>query len=414
MRPINVFIATLAMTRVHFVHPIHVISILFATLATTGALAETYPLTVMPAEHKRMNDPVTNTELTFLTTAPGKNLNAYFYQQAWLHDGSAILFNSDRNEGGAMAYLVQTGELVMLRTPKGPLRQPVASMKRPVFFARRGREVLELRIDLTISADLAKTPSTATLEERVICLMPEGSHSSYLTENPDGTKLTLGIGGIKGESRSAIFVVDIASGEVKEVCSFPDPPGFAWHVQWSWTDPNLISFAGRPQRLMTVDIRDGRPRNIYKAWDDELVTHESSWVNGQVLFCGGTHPKPAEDSHVKVLDLATGTVRVIGPGAWWPGANAPDLAKVNWWHASGSRDGRWVAADNWHGDIMLFDAKTARPRLLTTGHRTYGHGEHPHVAWDQTGKSVIFGSHMLGDPNVCVAKIPEAWQEENP
>lgn len=381
-----------------------------AMLVAMAVFGETYELRVLPREDNRMNDPVTNTELTFLATAPGKDLNAYFYQQAWLMDGSAILFNSERNEGGAMAYVVQTGELVVLRSPEGPLRQPAASVKRPVFYARRNREVLELRLDVTTSGNPGNAPSTARLEERVICLVPEGSHSSYLTENPDGTKLTLGIGGIKGDNRAAIFVVDIASGTVKEVCSFPDPPGFAWHVQWSWTDPNLISFAGRPQRLMTVDIRDGRPRNVYRAWEGELVTHESSWVNGQVLFCGGTHPKPSEDSHVKVLDLATGMVRIIGAGAWWPDATAADLAKVNWWHASGSRDGRWVAADNWHGDIMLFDAKTTRPRLLTCGHRTYGHGEHPHVAWDQAGKAVIFGSEMLGDPNVCVAKIPDDWQ----
>ena len=387
---------------------------LAAAASALPAEADICELHVLPPEQKRIDDPVTGAELTFLTTAPGRDVNAYIYQQAWLSDGSVILFNSDRNDGGAMAYITGTGELVRLATPTGPLRQPVASMKRPVLFARRGRDVVEVRLSLAVSDDPKIKPSGARAEERVICLMPEGAHSSYLTENPDGTKLSMGIGGIKNEQRSAIFAIDIASGEVKEVCSFPDPPGFAWHVQWSWTDPNLIIFAGRPQRLMVVDIRDGKPRNVYKALDDELVTHETSWVNGQILFCGGTHPKPVEDAHLKVLGLATGVVRIIGAGAWWPGASAADLAKVNWWHASGSRDGRWVAADNWHGDIMLWEAKTTRPHLLTSGHRTYGHGEHPHVAWDQTGKAVIFTSEMLGDPNVCVATIPGKWQGDNP
>ena len=387
---------------------------LFLVSITLSASAETVDYDILPKESRTMTDPVTGAELTFLTTAPSKDLNTYIYQDEWLCDDSMILFNSDRNDGGAMGYIVRTGELIRLCSPRGPLRQPVASVHRPVFYARRGREVVETRIQLDLSDRPNNTPSRARGEERVICLMPEGIHSSYLTENPDGTKLTMGIGDITGKDYSAIYTIDIASGEVAEVCRFPNPPGFGWHVQWDWTDPNLILFAGRPMRLMAVDIREGVPKNLYKSLDTELVTHESSWVNGQVLFCGGVHPKPTEDAHLKVLDLATGEVRILGAGAWWQGASAAELAKWNWWHASGSRDGRWAAADNWHGDIMLFEAKTTRPRLLTTGHRTYGKGEHPHVSWHPGGTAVIFTSEMLGDPNVCIARIPDAWQVENP
>ena len=60
---------------------------------------------------------------------------------------------------------------------------------------------------------------------------------------------------------------------------------------------------------------------------------------------------------------------------------------------------------------MLFEGKTTRPHLLTSGHRTYGKGEHPHVGWDRKGEKVIFASHMLGNENVCVVTIPKAWQE---
>jgi len=142
------------------------------------------------------------------------------------------------------------------------------------------------------------------------------------------------------------------------------------------------------------------------------VTHESWWVEDQMLFCGGLHPKPTEDSHVKLLDVRSGETRIIGAGSWWPAGEPTEIAKRNWWHAAGSENGRWVAADNWHGDIMLFEGRTTRPRLLTAGHRTYGNGEHPHVGWDRKGEQVVFTSHMLGDVNVCVATIPQAWQNE--
>ncbi len=390
------------------------VSSLVLIVAAMAAATERCDVNVLPAESKQIADPITGVELTFLTTAPGKDVHTYIYQEEWLADGSAILFNSDRNHGGAMAYLTRTGELACLATPKGILTTPLASVKRPVFFARRGREVVEATIAPTYSEDPKTKPSAVRLDLRVLCTLPESKSGSYLTENPDGTKLTLGLAEIGNENRSAILVIDIASGAISEVCNFPDPMALTYHVQWSWGDPNLILFAGREQRLMAVDLRDGKPRNLYKQREDEMVTHETSWVNNQVMFCGGTHPKPAEDAHVKLLDLTTGVVRVVGPGAWWQGASASELAKVNWWHSSGSRDGRWLAADNWHGDIMLWEGKTTRPRLLTSGHRTYGKGEHPHVAWDQAGKAVIFTSEMLGDPNVCVATIPEAWQAANP
>jgi hypothetical protein len=112
--------------------------------------------------------------------------------------------------------------------------------------------------------------------------------------------------------------------------------------------------------------------------------------------------------------MKTGTVRVVGTGAWWADGTPETISRYNWWHADGSDDGRWIVADNWHGDIMLFEGKTTRPRLLTGNHRTYGKGNHPHVGFDRAGKSVVFASHLLGDENVCVATIPEAWQRENP
>ena len=163
--------------------------------------------------------------------------------------------------------------------------------------------------------------------------------------------------------------------------------------------------------MWVVDIREGVPRNVYRAEEGELVTHESWWVKDQILFCGGKSPTPAVLSHVKVLDIYSGEVRIAGAGAWWPEASPSEAARLNWWHAAGSADGRWIAADNWHGDIMLFEGKTTRPHLLTTGHRTYGQGEHPHVGWDRKGEKVVFCSRLLGNPNVCVATIPKAWQD---
>jgi hypothetical protein len=70
-----------------------------------------------------------------------------------------------------------------------------------------------------------------------------------------------------------------------------------------------------------------------------------------------------------------------------------------------------VVADNWHGDIVLFEGRNSRPHLLTKDHRTYGGGEHPHPGWDRKGEQVIFTSHKLGSPDVCIATVPDSLQE---
>ena len=121
------------------------------------------------------------------------------------------------------------------------------------------------------------------------------------------------------------------------------------------------------------------------------------------------HPKPAEDSHVKVVNLRTGEVRLLAAGAWHPGIIDDDAAKSNYWHCSGADNGRWVAADNWYGDITIIDTKTVRPHVLTTANREYGHGEHPHVGWDRKSQRVIFTSERNGSADICIAELPGEW-----
>jgi len=96
----------------------------------------------------------------------------------------------------------------------------------------------------------------------------------------------------------------------------------------------------------------------------ELVTHECWWINDQMTFIGA-HNKDGdrEEGHVKILDIKTGEIRIIGTGAWWDEGTAFQISKVNWWHASGSADGKWIAADNWHGIVALISVKIIKQYL---------------------------------------------------
>lgn len=384
-------------------------------LCAASALGQDlYTAQVFPPEHKTLVDPQTGAALTFLTTAESVDTNLYFHDRSWLADGSLILFTSNRERGGLMGYVVETGELLTFTTDDGALGRATAALTGSRFYATRGNRVLDIEVTIRASENPEVKSSEVSIRERVICEIPAAAGSTALNESCDGKRLSIGLTSGDAGEKPVILIIDVASGAVRELYRFDDPDAYHVHVQWSRTDPNLLSYAGAPQRLMVIDVREGIPKNPYQAWPEELVTHESWWVKDQMLFCGGIHPKPAEDSHVKVLDMRTGEVRIVGEGAWWPEGTDAEIAKRNWWHAAGSEDGRWVAADNWHGDVVLFEGRTTRPRWLTEGHRTYGQGEHPHVGWDRAGKQVIFTSHMLGPVNVCVATIPEAWQQALP
>lgn len=395
---------------------------LVAVLLSGGAAepeTRTYALEVLPPEHRTMTDPETGAELTFLTTSDGQDTNLYFHERSWLADGSMILLYSDREKGGLMGYLVATGELIRFQSPVGALGRATAALQGRRVFAMRGDDVLELSLSYAISEDPHQEPSTVTVDERTIATLPEGGSSTALNENCDGTWLAVSSSHYAHLDGPGIIVVNVATGEGRDVCRAGEPNVRDSHVQWSHTDPHLLSFAGVAQRLWVIDVRDGRPRNVYVQRPGELVTHEHWWVrtpagDEQIVFCGGLHPKPTEDSHVKVVNVRTGEVRILGAGSWWPEGTPAEISKRNYWHCAGSDDGHWVAADNWHGDITLFEGKTTRARTLTTKHRTYGGGAHPHVGWDRRGEQVVFTSHKLGSPDVCIATIPQAWQDDNP
>jgi len=396
-----------------FCAPVQMLCLTTATMtaAAQPSLGPEYALSVSPREDSFQKDAETGAELLFLTKAESKDTHLYFHQRSWLADSSLILFNSSRKQGGLMGYVVETGELARITAADGSgLGNPTAAVNRNSVLVKSGDRVLEIQIAITLNGSANNKHVRVVAREREICTIPRVDYT--FNESCDGRYIASAQSTGESGTGMHIVLIDQKTGKWERLCAVPSDVKYQWHVQWSTTNPYWLSFAGEPYRLWVVDIRDRKPWCPYHELPNELVTHESWWVNDQLVFCGAVHGKPMEQSHVKVMDLHSGTIRIIGAGSYWPGAPPKDLAKRNWWHASGSPDGRWIAADNWHGDIMLFDGKTSRPHLLTTNHRTYGGGEHPEVGWDRKGERVVFASHKLGGVTVCVATIPAAWQKE--
>ena len=374
---------------------------------------------IVPNESERYTDPVTGASVLFVTTHESQDSNLYFHNRSWIADESLLIFTSDRTgQQEPFGYIEKTGELVRLCPGDGIATSGyLAGKQENSLFLIKSGGVYEWKINLSFPQP---QKTRVSVQERKIGALPPGAlRGGDLNENADGTRLSLLLI-YENSPRNDVVFFDKTSGEITTLATLNWRAG---HLQCSWTNPDQVMFsrsyadggdmvpmmsdeeyAAREQRarLWFADTSDRAPWTLFYQRPGELVTHECWWLNDTITFCGGFLP---EESHVKTIDFHTGQIRIIGAGAWLPESPPAELAKRNWWHAAGSPTGEWVAADNWHGDIVLFNARTTQMRPLTMGHRTYGGGQHPHVGWDPSGDRVVFASNRRGNADVCVTHL---------
>jgi hypothetical protein len=392
------------------------IGILVCLLLTLPASSDTWDCDILPSERREEVDPQSGVNVIFATTHPGVDSNFYFHERCFLWNNRLMLFNSGRfGRSEVMGYLLETGELVRLvRAGHPSLGSRVASIRGDRLYAMKGARIYEWKLELS-----AGPKTSVRVTERLVAELPEGAQPrSSLDENSDGSLLTFLY--LLGDDHWVGFC-DPASGRLLPPTRIPFKPD---HLQFHRQRPDVISVsrtyetggdwgpldpaAPRRSRIWTLNVGTGQVVPAFFQAPGELATHECWWVNDQMTFVGGFHHEgDREEGTVKVLDFRTGEIRIIGAGAWVEGVPARQLSQANWWHAAGSPDGRWVAADNWHGTVALFRAKTTQQTILTTGHRVYGSkGLHPHVGWDLKGEYVEFTSNKLGNPDVCLIQVP--------
>ncbi len=373
---------------------------------------------ILPPEQKVETDSVSGARIVFATTNPAADTNLYFHTRSFAGNNRMMLFTSDRfGRTEIMGYLVPTGELVRLEDPgASPAGSPVASRKGDRIFVVRDGAIFQWKLEI----ELNPKTSVKVLEEKLTGFPAGTRQRSGLTENSDGSLLGFGC---CDDASYFLGVYEFATGRARIISNV----GFRFdHLQFHHQRPDILSISRsypvdtdlapldpaepRHARFWFVNTGTGIPVPAFYQVPGELATHECWWVNDQITFLGGHHSQgDREEGHVKVLDFKTGEIRVIGPGAWLEEATGSQLARVNWWHAAGSPDGKWVVADNWHGVVALFHARTTEKKILTVGHRIYGGGIHLHAGWDQEGKMVEFTSNRNGNPDVCIAFIPESW-----
>lgn len=395
-------------------------AVILSGLALCARADTSWEAKILPSEQEIATDADSGARLIFVTNSPESDTNLYFHQRSWISDNSLLLLRSLREGRSQLCgYVEATGELALLEREGHPMGGDVtAARKGNVVYVVQDGALCEWHLSVSPAKD--GQPTKVQVEERIIGQLPQMPGGLIgLNENADGSLLLLGYSANPPEM-SHVAWMDRASGETKYSVEIDGP---IQHVQASWETPTLAMFAGSltqdapkdnrdrsKHRMWLTDGRVGEINKLYPQVPGELVTHEQWWVGDQVVFCTGESQQGhAEEAHVKVIDTHTGIARIICPGAWWPSGTPEEVAALNWWHCTGAPNGRFVAADNWHGMIAIASGQSARHRILTAGHRTYGTGEHPHVGWDNTGTRVVFATNRRGNADVCIAEIPQDW-----
>jgi len=347
--------------------------------------------TRFPSEKKVVTDPVTGTQLTFLTSKPAGDSKIYQTHNQWTADGNWVIFRSNRVRGEAMAVNEKAGDIVQVSEGgyTGMLNVARKSMK--LYFMRN-------------------TPRE-----------PESN--------------------LRGGGPVQVIEVDLAKlfadSESKFVIAVPFQIG---HIQTNPWVPGEIVFCWEtggkaPQRTWTVMADGSGLRPLYPESEYEWVTHEAVISKDEVAIAimghrkvgtgkasdtQGTTEKPADPKNpgqepgwgpsgtrekptgLGIVNLRTREMTIAG--------QTPSGSGL--WHVNGSSDGRWAVGDDFKRGIYLIDRHTHEMILLSAGHKETA-SDHPYPTFNADGTKIEIQSAMLSEDNksmnICIIPIPDAW-----
>ncbi|MCC6446451.1 MAG: PD40 domain-containing protein [Armatimonadetes bacterium] len=281
-----------------------------------------------PSESRRFEDGRTGARIVQVTAHPSVSHNLYFLTSSFTPDSKHVLFASSRS-----------GKFDFFRAafPDGPILQltdregihglsGVLSRDGTVFYYTAGGEAWALDMN--------------TLEERRVARYP-GGQMGECSLSCDGQHI---VTALKWEGQSCIAVsrADGSGSEIIFRC-----PRTIIHPQFHPSDSALIEYAQDPAPRMWLIRIDGSDNTcLYRHGNDEFIVHETFLGSGSdIIFTRWPYA-------LRKLNLATGEIS--------------DIAPLNAWHISGSRDGATVLCDTVHPDIgvLLVDVRTGEHRTV--------------------------------------------------
>ena len=444
-------------TKIKSIPTVALIALIFISESVSAQIG-----TRFPSEKKIIKDPVTGTELIFLTSAPAGDSKIYQTHNQWTADGNWVIFRSNRVRGEAFAVNEKTGDIVQVSEGgfTGMLSVARKSMKlcfmrnaprEPGSSARGGGSVQVIEVDLEklFNDSKAGRLKPAAEYQRICGITPPemgagGDMALDAAEEvvyfrvgkeesakhlPEGTKIEANFGPRNmGAGPSGIGRMDLKTGECGIVAAVPFQIG---HIQTNPWVPGEIVFCWEtggkaPQRTWTVQADGSGLRPLYPESEYEWVTHEAIISKDEVAIAimghrkVGTPALPADPKNpgqevgwgpsgtrekptgLGIVNLRTREMTIAGQTGSGSGL----------WHVNGSSDGRWAAGDDFSRGIYLIDRKTHEMILLSTGHKETA-SDHPHPTFSADGTKIEIQSAMLSDDNksmnICIIPVPDAW-----
>ncbi len=418
--------------------------------------------TRFPSEKKIVTDPVTGTQLTFLTSTPAGDSKIYQTHNQWTADGNWVIFRSNRVKGEAFAVNEKTGEIVQVseggyagmlnvarksmklyfmrmknpgQNPFGPVRGPVQVIEIDLEKLFRDSEAGTLkqadeyqRICGTTPAETGAGGDMALDADEEVVFFRIGKEESAKHLQP-GTKIEENFGPRHmGAGPSGIGSMNLKTGETKFVVAVPFQVG---HIQANPWVPGEIVFCWEtggkaPQRTWMVMADGTGLRPLYPESDYEWVTHEAIISRDEVAIAIMGHRKPGAPAQpadpknpgqeagwgpsgtrekptgLGIVNLRTKEMIIAGQTPAGSGL----------WHVNGSSDGRWAAGDDFSRSIYLIDRLSREMILLSAGHKMTA-SDHPHPTFSPDGTRIEIQSAMLSNDNksmnICIIPVPENW-----
>jgi oligogalacturonide lyase len=416
--------------------------------------------TRLPSEKKIVKDPVTGTELTFLTSKPAGDSKIYQTHPQWTSDGNWLIFRSNRVRGEAMAVNEKSGIIVQVTEGGFSGMLCVARKSMKLYIMRyvttgserqRGGPMQVLEVDLAI---LFKDSEAGSLKQQSVYQKICGTIPAELGAGGDmaldanedavyfrvgrneaakhiqeGTKIEPNFGPRNmGAGPAGLMSMSLATGDLKYIVSVPFQIG---HVQSNpWVTGEIVfcwETGGKaPQRTWTVMADGSGLRPLYPESAYEWVTHEAVISKDEVAIAIMGHrkvgipdntPDPANPGQEKgwglsgtrekptglgIVNLRTREMTITGQTATGSGL----------WHVNGSEDGRWAVGDDFSRSIYLIDRHSREMILLSTGHKTTA-ADHPHPTFSPDCTRIEIQSAMLSEDNksvnICIVPVPESW-----
>ena len=415
-----------------------------------------------PSERKVVKDPLTGTELIFLTSKPAGDSKIYPTHNQWTSDGEWLIFRSGRVPREAMAVHERTGVMVQVTEGgySGMLNVARNSMK--LFFMRRpagnqdgSMNVIEVDLARLFADSESGTLKEESVYQRICGTTPsewraggdmalDGGEewvwfrvgkNEAMKHLPEGTPLKDDFGPRNmGAGPGGIAGINTKTGEARYVVSVPFQIG---HIQSNPWVPGQIIFCWEtggksPQRTWIVNSDGSGLRPLYPEAEYEWITHEAVISPDEVAFAIMGHRRISGIG--KSHEPGTG-VRGSNPGQepeWGPSGTREKptglgIVNINtremyiagqipygsgFWHVSGSADKRFVVGDNFAREIYLINRKTHEMMLLSAGHKRTA-ADHVHPTFSPDGAKIQIQSAMLSEDNrsmnICVIPVPEKW-----